>query len=74
MNPLTATYVAVALTFSSTIIIVKLLTDRRGLETLQSYEDQGGSTVRGESGGAYVVGFLASDLQTLTPGAFVSLR
>lgn len=33
----------------------------RGLQALQSYEDQGGPTFRGESGGAYVVGFLASE-------------
>ena len=33
----------------------------RGLETLQTYENQGGPTFRGESGGAYVVGFLASE-------------
>lgn len=34
LDPVTAVYVAVALTFSSTIIIVKLLTDKRELETL----------------------------------------
>jgi Kef-type K+ transport system membrane component KefB len=34
LDLVTSLYVAVALTFSSTIIIVKLLTDRRGLETL----------------------------------------
>jgi Kef-type K+ transport system membrane component KefB len=34
LDVVTSLYVAVALTFSSTIIIVKLLTDRRGLETL----------------------------------------
>jgi len=34
MNPLTATYVAVALTFSSTIIIVKLLSDKREIDAL----------------------------------------
>jgi Kef-type K+ transport system membrane component KefB/Trk K+ transport system NAD-binding subunit len=34
MNALTATYVAVALTFSSTIIIVKLLSDKREIEAL----------------------------------------
>jgi len=34
MNPVTALYVAVALTFSSTIIIVKLLSDKRELEEL----------------------------------------
>ena len=34
MAPLTATYVAVALTFSSTIIIVKLLSDKRELDSL----------------------------------------
>jgi Kef-type K+ transport system membrane component KefB len=34
MEPLTALYVAVALTFSSTIIIVKLLSDKRELEQL----------------------------------------
>lgn len=34
MGPLTALYVAVALTFSSTIIIVKLLSDKRELEEL----------------------------------------
>ena len=33
----------------------------RGLESLQTYEAQGGPTFRGESGGAYVVGFLASE-------------
>ena len=33
----------------------------RGLESLQAYEDQGGPTFRGESGGAYVLGFLASE-------------
>ncbi len=34
MAPVTALYVAVALTFSSTIIIVKLLSDKREVETL----------------------------------------
>ncbi len=34
MPPLTALYVAVALTFSSTIIIVKLLSDKREVDTL----------------------------------------
>ncbi len=34
LEPLTAMYVAVALTFSSTIIIVKLLSDKRELEEL----------------------------------------
>ena len=34
MTPVTALYVAVALTFSSTIIIVKLLSDKRELDTL----------------------------------------
>ncbi|MDP2389317.1 MAG: cation:proton antiporter, partial [Acidobacteriota bacterium] len=34
MNPLSATYVAVALTFSSTIIIVKLLSDKREIDAL----------------------------------------
>lgn len=34
MDPVTAMYVAVALTFSSTIIIVKLLSDKRELEEL----------------------------------------
>jgi len=34
MTPLTAIYVAVALTFSSTIIIVKLLSDKRELDSL----------------------------------------
>ncbi|USY18186.1 cation:proton antiporter [Nocardiopsis exhalans] len=34
MEPLTALYVAVALTFSSTIIIVKLLSDKRELDQL----------------------------------------
>ncbi|WP_017582670.1 cation:proton antiporter [Nocardiopsis valliformis] len=34
MEPLTALYVAVALTFSSTIIIVKLLSDKRELDKL----------------------------------------
>ncbi|HCS92500.1 MAG: hypothetical protein N838_30380 [Thiohalocapsa sp. PB-PSB1] len=34
MTPLTALYVAVALTFSSTIIIVKLLSDKREVDTL----------------------------------------
>jgi Kef-type K+ transport system membrane component KefB/Trk K+ transport system NAD-binding subunit len=34
MNALTATYVAVALTFSSTIIIVKLLSDKREIDAL----------------------------------------
>ena len=34
MAPLTALYVAVALTFSSTIIIVKLLSDKRELDSL----------------------------------------
>jgi Kef-type K+ transport system membrane component KefB/Trk K+ transport system NAD-binding subunit len=34
MTPLTATYVAVALTFSSTIIIVKLLSDKREIDAL----------------------------------------
>ncbi len=34
LDPVTSLYVAVALTFSSTIIIVKLLTDKRELETL----------------------------------------
>lgn len=33
----------------------------RGLESLQTYEEQGGPTFRGESGGAYNVGFLASE-------------
>jgi Kef-type K+ transport system membrane component KefB len=34
MNPVGAIYVAVALTFSSTIIIVKLLSDKREIDTL----------------------------------------
>ena len=34
MSPVTALYVAVALTFSSTIIIVKLLTDKREVDSL----------------------------------------
>lgn len=34
MAPITALYVAVALTFSSTIIIVKLLSDKREIDTL----------------------------------------
>ncbi len=34
MDPMTATYVAVALTFSSTIIIVKLLSDKREIDAL----------------------------------------
>jgi Kef-type K+ transport system membrane component KefB len=34
LDPVTSLYVAVALTFSSTIIVVKLLTDKRELETL----------------------------------------
>lgn len=34
MDPLTALYVAVALTFSSTIIIVKLLSDKREVDSL----------------------------------------
>ena len=34
MAPITALYVAVALTFSSTIIIVKLLADKREVDTL----------------------------------------
>jgi len=34
LDPVTSLYVAVALTFSSTIIIVKLLSDKRELETL----------------------------------------
>lgn len=34
MSPLTSAYVAVALTFSSTIIIVKLLTDKREIDSL----------------------------------------
>jgi Kef-type K+ transport system membrane component KefB/Trk K+ transport system NAD-binding subunit len=34
MTPVTATYVAVALTFSSTIIIVKLLSDKREIDAL----------------------------------------
>jgi Kef-type K+ transport system membrane component KefB/Trk K+ transport system NAD-binding subunit len=34
MNALTATYIAVALTFSSTIIIVKLLSDKREIDAL----------------------------------------
>ncbi|MBY0474401.1 MAG: cation:proton antiporter [Nitrosomonas sp.] len=34
MSPITALYVAVALTFSSTIIIVKLLSDKREVDTL----------------------------------------
>ena len=34
MTPITAIYVAVALTFSSTIIIVKLLSDKREVDTL----------------------------------------
>jgi Kef-type K+ transport system membrane component KefB/Trk K+ transport system NAD-binding subunit len=34
MGPLTAAYVAVALTFSSTIIIVKLLSDKREIDAL----------------------------------------
>jgi Kef-type K+ transport system membrane component KefB len=34
MSPLTSGYVAVALTFSSTIIIVKLLTDKREIDSL----------------------------------------
>ncbi len=34
MNPVTALYVAVALTFSSTIIIVKLLSDKREVDAL----------------------------------------
>ena len=34
MTPVTALYVAVTLTFSSTIIIVKLLSDKREVDTL----------------------------------------
>jgi Kef-type K+ transport system membrane component KefB len=34
LNPIAAIYVAVALTFSSTIIIVKLLSDKREIDTL----------------------------------------
>ena len=34
MTPITALYVAIALTFSSTIIIVKLLSDKREVDTL----------------------------------------
>ena len=34
MAPVTALYVAVALTFSSTIIIVKLLSDKREVDSL----------------------------------------
>ncbi len=34
LDPLTATYVAIALTFSSTIIIVKLLSDKREIDSL----------------------------------------
>ncbi len=34
MTPLTALYIAVALTFSSTIIIIKLLSDKRELDSL----------------------------------------
>jgi Kef-type K+ transport system membrane component KefB len=34
LNPLTSLYVAVALTFSSTIIIVKLLSDKREIDSL----------------------------------------
>lgn len=34
MNPLSAAYVAVALTFSSTIIIVKLLSDKKEIDSL----------------------------------------
>ncbi|HEX7707750.1 MAG TPA: cation:proton antiporter, partial [Thermoanaerobaculia bacterium] len=34
MAPLTALYVAIALTFSSTIIIVKLLSDKREIDSL----------------------------------------
>ena len=34
MDPMTSTYVAVALTFSSTIIIVKLLSDKREVDSL----------------------------------------
>lgn len=33
-DPIAATYIAVALTFSSTIIIVKLLSDKKELDTL----------------------------------------
>ena len=38
----------------------------RSLEALKTYEDQGGPTFRGDSGGAYIVGFLAAEyLETL---------
>ena len=33
----------------------------RGLEALVAYEEPGGATFRGDSGGAYIVGFLASE-------------
>jgi hypothetical protein len=39
----------------------RVVQQSRGLENLQAYEEHGGPTFLGESGGAYVVGFLASE-------------
>jgi len=41
MTPVTALYVAVALTFSSTIIIVKLLSDKREVDALKNHASFG---------------------------------
>ena len=50
--PVTALYVAVALTFSSTIIIVKLLSDKREVDTLHGRIAAGLSDCAGPGGGA----------------------
>ena len=51
MTPIAALYVAVALTLSSTIIIVKLLSDKREVDTLHGRIALGFLIVQGSGGG-----------------------
>ncbi|PAV24571.1 sodium:proton exchanger [Tamilnaduibacter salinus] len=83
MAPVTALYVAVALTFSSTIIIVKLLTDKREVDSLHGRIAVGflivqdivvvlvmiGLTAFGQGGDDVDLGWEA--LQVLVKGAFM---
>jgi len=85
MSPVTALYVAVALTFSSTIIIVKLLSDKREVDALHGRIAVGflivqdivvvlvmiGLTAFGESGDGVHVG--RETLQILLKGAAMLL-
>jgi Kef-type K+ transport system membrane component KefB len=60
MTPVTALYVAVALTFSSTIIIVKLLSDKREVDALHGRIAIGFLIVQDIKGGLFIaaIGFL----------------